>query len=179
MEDPHISISPQQIDSSIQEQGNELHELLQLFRQTNSEPLASFSKHRSTRPRSLQLMAVPKLQQLGTRLPRQRSIRVWKSPRLQQKASQGKSLMKKAQEVIAKKCGVLDEEQDMDNLTLQKYLNLYKQPMSDASLDAITTLSEAVQELKKKKKDKKKKKKAGEEAGKEARKKSAVAGVKA
>jgi hypothetical protein len=86
--------------------------------------------------------------------------------------------MKKAQEVIAKKCGVLDEEQDMDNLTLQKYLNLYKQPMSDASLDAITTLSEAVQELKKKKKDKKKKK-AGEEAGKEARKKSAVAGVKA
>jgi hypothetical protein len=87
--------------------------------------------------------------------------------------------MKKAQEVIAKKCGVLDEEQDMDNLTLQKYLNLYKQPMSDASLDAITTLSEAAQELKKKKKDKKKKKKAGEEAGKEARKKSAVAGVKA
>jgi hypothetical protein len=33
--------SPQQIDQAIQQQGKELHELLQLFRQTNTEPLAS------------------------------------------------------------------------------------------------------------------------------------------
>jgi hypothetical protein len=41
-------------------------------------------------------------------------------------------------------------------MTLQQYLNLYNQPLSDDSLDAIVTLSEVAQDLKKKK-DKKKK----------------------
>jgi hypothetical protein len=46
----------------------------------------------------------------------------------------------------------------MDNMILQQYLNLYKQPLSENSVDAIMTLSEVAQDLKKKKKDRKKKK---------------------
>jgi hypothetical protein len=73
-------------------------------------------------------------------------------------------LLKKAQEIIANKCGVLEEEQGMDNMTLQKYLNLYKQPLFEDSMDAIMTLSKVSQSLKKKKKEKKKK--TGDAAGK-------------
>jgi hypothetical protein len=52
----------------------------------------------------------------------------------------------------------------MDNMTLQQYLNLYNQPLSDDSLDAIVTLSEVAQDLKKKK-DKKEKMKLVDEGG--------------
>jgi hypothetical protein len=75
-------------------------------------------------------------------------------------------LLKKAQEIIANKCGVLEEEQGMDNMTLQQYLNLYKQPLFEDSMDAIMTLSKVSQSLKKKKKEKKKKKRTGDAAGK-------------
>jgi hypothetical protein len=34
--------NPQQIDQAIQQQGKELHELLRLFRQANTEPLATY-----------------------------------------------------------------------------------------------------------------------------------------
>jgi hypothetical protein len=74
-------------------------------------------------------------------------------------------LLKKAQEIIANKCGVLEEEQGMDNMTLQQYLNLYKQPLFEDSMDAIMTLSKVSQSLKKKKKEKKKKR-TGDAAGK-------------
>jgi hypothetical protein len=125
--------------------------LLQFFKQANSEPLASFilqtPKHK--------IKAIPNGYNEQSAQPmKQKSL--WKSPRLQQKAFEGKSLMKKAQELIAKKCGVLEEEQSMDNMILQQYLNLYKQPLSENSVDAIMTLSEVAQDLKKK--DRKKKK---------------------
>jgi hypothetical protein len=72
--------------------------------QANSDPLASFIlqtlKHK-IKPTDKDVM--DKL----TQPKKQKSV--WKSPRLEQKASQGKSLLKKAQEVIAKKWGALEE----------------------------------------------------------------------
>jgi hypothetical protein len=36
-----------------------------------------------------------------------------------------------AQELVAKKCGVLKEGQQLDNITLHNYLDLYKQHLSE------------------------------------------------
>lgn len=47
-----------------------------------------------------------------------------------------------AQEVIAKKCGIVDEAHHLDTMTLQQYINLYKQPMTESSMKAIEKLSE-------------------------------------
>jgi hypothetical protein len=65
--------------------------------------------------------------------------------------------MKKAQELVARKCGILEEEQELDDMTLQKYLDMYKQPLNEESMQAIIKLTEvAGEKIKKKKKDKKK-----------------------
>jgi hypothetical protein len=69
-----------------------------------------------------------------------------------------------AQEVVAMKCGVLMEDKDLDNTTLQQYLDLYKHPLTDFSIEAITKLSEVAAEKKKKKREDKKKKKEGDVA---------------
>jgi hypothetical protein len=79
------------------------------------------------------------------------------SPRLLEKTSKRKSIMKKAQELVARKCGILEEEQELDDMTLQKYLDMYKQPLNEESMQAIIKLTEvAGEKIKKKKKDKKK-----------------------
>jgi hypothetical protein len=57
--------------------------------------------------------------------------------------------------VVAKKCGVTEKNQDLDNLTLQQYLEMYKQPLTEHSIEAITKLSEVVEGKKKKKNGKK------------------------
>jgi hypothetical protein len=48
------------------------------------------------------------------------------------------------------------ENQEMDNLTLQHYINTYKQPLFKESMEAIETLTEVAEAKKKQKKDKKK-----------------------
>jgi hypothetical protein len=45
-------------------------------------------------------------------------IKQRKSPRLQEQGSKGKTIIKKAQELVAKKCGILEEQQEMDQMTL-------------------------------------------------------------
>jgi hypothetical protein len=143
-----VTTSPTQIDTAIQEQGKELHELLQLFKQSSSEPLSSFILQTPTKK-----INVDDHSQIGA--SKQREQR--KSPRPSAKTSKGKSIIKKAQDLIAKNCGILEEEKELDNMTLNQYLNLYKCPLTDESMEAIKTLSEVVVDKKKKKKDKKKK----------------------
>jgi hypothetical protein len=62
-------------------------------------------------------------------------------------------------DLIAKKCGIVKEDEVFDKLTLQQYLDLYNQPLNDSSTDAILNLTKvAVEKEKKKKKQKKAKK---------------------
>jgi hypothetical protein len=43
----------------------------------------------------------------------------------------------------------------MDNLTLHQYIDLYKHPLTDQSIEAIVELADVVEDNKKKKKKKK------------------------
>jgi hypothetical protein len=52
---------------------------------------------------------------------------------------------------------ILEEDKELDSMTLQQYLNMYKRPLSEEAMEAITQLSEVAAKKKKKKKDKKKK----------------------
>jgi predicted RecB family endonuclease len=61
-----------------------------------------------------------------------------------------------AQELVAKKCGLLKDEQQLDAMTIQQYLDVYKRQLSEQSMEAIRKLSEIAEEKKKKKKEKKK-----------------------
>jgi hypothetical protein len=79
-----------------------------------------------------------------------------KSPRLQQKNNSGKVVSKLAQELLAKKYGITSEDEGLDDLTLQQYLDLYKQPLSENSMKSILSLTEVAVDKGKKKKKKKK-----------------------
>jgi hypothetical protein len=100
--DSPLIISPQQIDWAIQDQGAELHELLQMFKDASTEPLASFvlqtPKHKIVLPTD----HVPKSSSLGT------DTRC--SPWLKGKMPKGKSIIKMAHEMVAKKCGIVQDE---------------------------------------------------------------------
>jgi hypothetical protein len=74
------------------------------------------------------------------------------------KTKKGKTIIKQAQELVAKKCGIVQEDKEMDSMTLQQYLDMYKQPLLNESMEAIVKLIEMTEEKKKKKMDKKKKK---------------------
>jgi hypothetical protein len=69
-------------------------------------------------------------------------LNVRKSPRLKEKNSGGKAIMKLAQDLVAKKCGILKKDEELDNMTLQQYLNVYKQPLTDQAMEAIGQLIE-------------------------------------
>jgi ABC-type transport system involved in cytochrome bd biosynthesis fused ATPase/permease subunit len=70
---------------------------------------------------------------------------------LKKKSSGGKSKVKLAQELVDKKCGVIQEEDHLEAMTLQEYLDLYKEPLTDKSMEAILKLSEVATEKKKNK----------------------------
>jgi hypothetical protein len=74
-----------------------------------------------------------------------------KSPRLHEQTSKGKTIIKKAQELVAKKCGILGEEQEMDSTTLQQYVNMYKHPLSGQTIEAISKFSEITEDKKRRK----------------------------
>jgi hypothetical protein len=63
-----------------------------------------------------------------------------KSPRLREKGARDKHVIKLAQELLAKKCGVIDEEKELDCMTLQNYIDMYKRPLSEDSMEAIKKL---------------------------------------
>jgi hypothetical protein len=102
------------------------------------------------------------------------------SPRLREKGSKNKPIIKRAQELVSRKCDLVKESQELDSMTLQNYLVMYKKPLIEDSTEAIKKLAEIVEEKTKKKKKKDKKKGDNMEAtmrGKMGRK-SASAGVK-
>jgi hypothetical protein len=58
--------------------------------------------------------------------------------------AKGKSILKKVQELIARKCGIVEEDKELDNTTLQQYVEMYKQPLSKESMQAIVDLTEVI-----------------------------------
>jgi hypothetical protein len=60
---------------------------------------------------------------------------------------------------VARKCGITEEDQELEDLTLQQYIDMYKHPLSEESMATVMKLTEVAQGKQKKKKDKKKKKK--------------------
>jgi ABC-type transport system involved in cytochrome bd biosynthesis fused ATPase/permease subunit len=78
--------------------------------------------------------------------------------------SKGKSIFKLAQDLVARKYGIVPQEKTLDNMTLQQYLDMYKEPLSKEAMGAIVKLTKVAEDKKKMKKDKKDKakKKKGE-----------------
>jgi hypothetical protein len=89
--------------------------------------------------------------QVNTEDKKKRSTRC--SPRIQSKIK--KPAIKLAQEVLAKKWGILNVEKEIEGLSLQQYLNIYKKPLSQPAIVAVKKLTEVAQMKKKKKKKQK------------------------
>jgi hypothetical protein len=126
------SFSPQQIDEQTQGQGKELLELLQEFKQATTGPISSFILQTPTN-KGKKVSEVSPVE-TDTQLPYRRSSR------LKKKASKDKLLIKMAQELIAKKCGLLNEEKEMEDMTLQQYLDMYRQPLNAESQQLKSSL---------------------------------------
>jgi alanyl-tRNA synthetase len=58
---------------------------------------------------------------------------------------------------VARKCGVLPDEQELDNLTLQQYMDMYNQPLTEQAIEVINKLSKISTSSKKMKGKKKNK----------------------
>jgi hypothetical protein len=129
------SNSPTQMDSGTKAQGEKLVDVLQLFKQATTSPT-----HKTI---TSEARKTPET----TSLASQR-----KSPRLSAKSSKGKPVIKLAQDLIAKRCGIVPEEDTLEEITLQQYLDMHKKPLPDSSMLAILKLSEVITEKKKKKK---------------------------
>jgi hypothetical protein len=63
---------------------------------------------------------------------------------------------------VARKCGIIEDDQELDHLTLQQYIDMYQKPLSNQTLVAMAQFAEVSETNKQKKKDKKKKKKKGD-----------------
>jgi hypothetical protein len=96
------------MDPDTLEKGKKLHEVLQLFKQATTTPPSSSIlqtlKHKN-KTTSNHNSGGSK----GT---------LRKSPRLQAKNNFEKSMVKLAQDLTAKKCGIIEEEEDLDAMTL-------------------------------------------------------------
>jgi hypothetical protein len=57
---------------------------------------------------------------------------------------------------LAKKYGILKGDESLDKMTLQQYLDLYKESLSEKSMEAILNLTEVAVDKEKKKKKKQK-----------------------
>jgi predicted solute-binding protein len=58
---------------------------------------------------------------------------------------------------VVKKLGVLEDQTNLDHMTFQHYLDNYKLPLSEQSMEAILSLTEVAVEKGKKKSNKLKK----------------------
>jgi hypothetical protein len=72
--------------------------------------------------------------------------------------SKEKSVTRLVQDLVAKKCGVLSNDDSLDYMILHQYLQLYKQPLSEDSQAIIKLAEVAVDKHNKKGKSKKNKK---------------------
>jgi hypothetical protein len=144
--------SPTKMDFETREQGKEMHEVLKLFKTTTTSPMSScilqMPKHKrrivEDSPKSVQ----------GTQR---------RSPRLSaKKKPTGKSIVRLAKEFVAKKCGIAQEDEPLDDMILQQYMSMYKEPLSDSSMAVILKLTKVTEEKKNKAKKESKKEKAKE-----------------
>jgi hypothetical protein len=157
--------SPQCIDAVIQDQGKNMLQLLQMFKAANTTPLSSSilqtPEHKTSIHKDKQVnqdvqpcvgkaSVQPSIEKASVQ-PNQR-----KSPRLQGKGTKNKSIIQMAQDLVARKCGIIHDEEDLDNIILQQYLDMYKHPLNDESIEAISKLAAVANEDKKKKKKDKK-----------------------
>jgi hypothetical protein len=155
---PQPPISPTSMDQGSREQGQQIQQILSLFKQTTTAPLSGFvlqtPLHKSGMPKS---KGKEHLKEPISKVKEQlKESPIRQSPRLKHKNSDGKTTTKLDQDLLAKKCGILEEDQEMDTMTLQQYLDMYKQPLSAKTMDAINNLTEvAVDKAKKKKKKQK------------------------
>jgi hypothetical protein len=90
--------SPTSMDPVDQEQGEELHEVLKLFKQATSNPLSAC------------LLQTPKHKaqaKVSKEIPKEGSSR--QSPELKAKKGKDKSITRLAQDLVVKKCGLIQE----------------------------------------------------------------------
>jgi hypothetical protein len=134
------------MDLGTRAQGEQLIEVLQLFKQATTSPLSgSILK---THAHKVIPQEVRSIKEIANSNPHR------KSPRLSAKGSKGKIVLKLAQDLIVKKCGIVPNEESLDDTTLQQYLVMYKKHVPDTSMQAILKFSKVASEKKKKKKGK-------------------------
>jgi hypothetical protein len=73
------------------------------------------------------------------------------SMRIQNSIKKHKPAIKLAPELLAKKWGLVDVDKELEELTLQQYIDIYRKPLSQPAIAAIMKLTE-VAEMKKKNK---------------------------
>jgi hypothetical protein len=104
------TISPMVQDPESLRQGREPLEVLRMFKETTTSPLSSFiletPKHKGND------IAQAFVLEGGLEMTR-------KSPRVSGKASKEKSVLKLAQNLVTKKCGIIQIEESLDEMTLQ------------------------------------------------------------
>jgi hypothetical protein len=157
--------SPVHMDSGTKAHGEQLFQVLQMFKQATSSPLSGSILRTPTHKT---IVNDTKRIVSADSCDKQR-----KSPRISAKSSNGKSALRLAQYLIAKKCGIIQNEDSLEDQTLQQYLDMYKKPLPDSSVQAILKLSEVASESKKKKKSKKEGKKEGSKVQKSKEKENA------
>jgi hypothetical protein len=56
-----------------------------------------------------------------------------------------------AQEMLSKKWGMMETDKELDDITLQQYLDIYRKPLSHSAIQAVRKLTEMAAIKKKKK----------------------------
>jgi hypothetical protein len=160
---PHASISPVSMDPDTLNKGRNLQDVLRMFKNSTTSPLSACVLETPKHKGKVAGSCEDHTPVTTAENPMQR-----KSPRFKEKNSQGKSILKLAQDLIAKKWGILGEAESLEQMTLQQYIDMYKEPLPENSMEAILKLTEVAEEKEKKKSKSKmsktKKKEAAEKA---------------
>jgi hypothetical protein len=140
------------MDPSTLEKGKALDEMLMMFKQATTCPLSTSilktPKHK--------IAPSNEVDEKGDEDHREDTlVTTRKSPKIKKKGSNGKTVIKLAHDLVAKKCGIMKEDEALDDMTRNQYLEMYKKPITKDSMAAIISLTEVIQD---KKKDKNKKK---------------------
>lgn len=134
----HFPESPQDMDPAVQAHGRELEEMLRLFRQKNTTTLSEFG---FPTPANKMVNKKDKNEKKTTKTQMPKCT-LGKSSSLKSKCDKGKTIVQMAQELVAKKCGIIREEQEFDTMTLQQYFDMYKLLLTKGSRGAILKLTE-------------------------------------
>jgi arsenate reductase-like glutaredoxin family protein len=113
------------------------------LRNASTEPLSSFGLPTPHHKRKITV------EPDGEEANQQNKVK--KSAKMKEKNSKNMSINKLAQEVLAQNCGIIREDEDLDDMTLQQYIDMYEHPLNEESLQAILKLTEVATEKKKKK----------------------------